>query len=338
MDESGNTGSDLLNADQPLYVLSAVVLDENKAEEIFNEVFGGLNGEEVKLKSLFKRRQFDKILKTHDLINEHGAFYSFILDKKYMALGKFLDDCIEPIFHRKGLDFYKNGFNTATMNLLSIFSRVHEYEDEMVALLKCYLRAVRSKEDGDIDKLFEAYEVLYKANFHDTLPLKEFDITRDNLKSPSVKADLTFPAFSGLMILLENKLEPYQIVHDHSTVLSHHLSEIYTYQKYATQTPEYSLGHGLSLSFPLKAQGFKFMDSKDSKAVQLADIVSGSLMRAAKSRLFALTDDPLFEELLSKYKDENIIFRIHNNDVAAQEGPDSSLIDQLASILQEADN
>jgi len=55
LDESGYTGEDLKNKDQPIFVLASTNLKEQECRAIFKEVFSGIQAEELKHSTLTKK-------------------------------------------------------------------------------------------------------------------------------------------------------------------------------------------------------------------------------------------------------------------------------------------
>ena len=54
IDESGNTGADYLNIDQPYFVLAANWMDESDCDDIREKVFSKFQGKEYKFSKILK--------------------------------------------------------------------------------------------------------------------------------------------------------------------------------------------------------------------------------------------------------------------------------------------
>lgn len=60
MDESGYTGEDLANEDQPCFAVSSVKLTEKKATDLKEKYFGEVSSEELKYSNLSKNHRTKK--------------------------------------------------------------------------------------------------------------------------------------------------------------------------------------------------------------------------------------------------------------------------------------
>ena len=323
LDESGSTGADVLNAQQPIYVLSAIDLSEEIAREVFSEVFGNTNGREIKSSNLFRRNRYDDIIKVHDLIRQYGgSFYSVAMDKKYMAICKFVDEVFEPLFRLNGVDIRADGTARSTANLLSMFSRVEDYESQFDNLLNCFITAIKKKDDDSALALIRCFGVFQEIGIDDmVLPFPAeyvYDVTRGTLRSEHVTADLTSTTFLSLIMSLETNMEdPYHIIHDESNTLLNGLRTIMALASDGEASPTFTFGQN-SISFPLKFNGFDFMDSRHSKSIQLADIISGTLMRITKNRIYENGDMRDFhDKVVEKYDPHKLTMtNFHNEDIS----------------------
>src|SRR5688500_737946 len=100
LDESGYTGRDLLNEQQPLMVLSALFIPESDAAALRSKYFPKFRGPELKHSSLARRPAYwEPLLALHrECLESHRAI-SFVAEKRYLCVLKLLDDCVEPVFH-----------------------------------------------------------------------------------------------------------------------------------------------------------------------------------------------------------------------------------------------
>jgi hypothetical protein len=111
-DESGFTGGDLLNTEQPIFCVGSTIICDEVAKEVLRRSFPDYQGPEVKFRNVWsswknKRglvRFSEAIAKTPEL------FFAYFVDKKFCVLTKFVDFLIEPVLHDAGYDFYANGY------------------------------------------------------------------------------------------------------------------------------------------------------------------------------------------------------------------------------------
>lgn len=102
-DESGNTGADLLNTDQSVFVLASVCYTE--ANQLLDLVFTP-QSREAKFKRLKKSRAGERrvisFLQSEFVTAERVKINVF--HKRYMVVTKIVDILIETIAHRDGID------------------------------------------------------------------------------------------------------------------------------------------------------------------------------------------------------------------------------------------
>lgn len=118
LDESGNTGPDLLNADQPVFVLSSVCLDSATCTAIL-EPLSHINADELYFTRLRKCSNFRSAvteLLSSDLVNGQTVKVYF-LHKRFMVTCKYLDLLLEPMLHESGIDCLDGGMNLSHANM-----------------------------------------------------------------------------------------------------------------------------------------------------------------------------------------------------------------------------
>ncbi|ANE53750.1 DUF3800 domain-containing protein [Methylomonas sp. DH-1] len=117
-DESGNTGTDLLNFDQPVFVLASCDFTVDEAELLLQKL-SNHQTREIKLsrikRSISGRKQILNFLSDSALEKERVRVFYY--HKKFMAVTKIVDILVETLAHRDGIDLYKKGGNIALSNL-----------------------------------------------------------------------------------------------------------------------------------------------------------------------------------------------------------------------------
>src|SRR5438046_1866494 len=100
LDESGYTGEDLLNADQPVFVIATLRLPEARCAELKAEFFGDVQAPEVKHSLLRKyvRGQRSVIEFVRALAaREPGAVKFHVAHKRYDLTGQMVEWLVEPV-------------------------------------------------------------------------------------------------------------------------------------------------------------------------------------------------------------------------------------------------
>jgi len=110
-DESGFTGYNLLDPNQPIFAIASAAVTEQHAGEILSGAFPGLQSREVKFKNIWNSKHRTGLLRFAACLPafEDLAFI-YMIDKRFAVLTKIVDFLIEPCITDAGYDFYDEGF------------------------------------------------------------------------------------------------------------------------------------------------------------------------------------------------------------------------------------
>jgi hypothetical protein len=118
LDEAGYTGADLINRDQPMFILASTVIEESEARAQLESAFG-LSRYEVKYskksRSSQGRRQILEFLRSLNINKRKTAFFSF--HKEFLLLTHLVDFWVEPAMRAGGVNLYERGGNIAYSNV-----------------------------------------------------------------------------------------------------------------------------------------------------------------------------------------------------------------------------
>lgn len=117
-DESGNTGQDLLNRDQPVFTLASVHFAPEVEAEL-GAIFAGVRAAELKYSALKRNSRGQQMVL--DFLR-HAAVTSetvkvALINKRYMLYAKLVDTVHEPLAHTSGLNLYDRKGALAMANL-----------------------------------------------------------------------------------------------------------------------------------------------------------------------------------------------------------------------------
>ncbi len=177
IDESGYTGGDLLNADQPFLALSALFITEDQASSLRRKYFPKLQAPELKHVTLAKRpSHWDSLLKIQQECLSKYCGISYIVEKRYMCILKLLDDCIEPVWHSSGRDFYRDGHSLSLASTLYYCGPQFFGHESFNRLLSLYQQASRLKKSEDIDAFCKHAKTLVGKELGDVFYLSQIGI------------------------------------------------------------------------------------------------------------------------------------------------------------------
>jgi len=321
MDESGYTGYDLLNTDQPFQGAATFKIDEKTAEDLIKQYFPKNKSLELKHKALSRRpSNWDSLLKIQkELLTNYNGI-SYVCDKKFLLTLMFLDFCVEPFYYDQNIDFYEDGQNYSAASLIYKTAPTFWGEENFNELLWLFQRAERTKSDIAINALVEKTKVLGRIEFEEFLgPLSMgYPSCIESIKNPKVNTDVSFIVLLSLISYVEkHENDDYEIVHDTSNNLKKYneiLKKLVHYENIA----EFKHTEITSIKFPLRLSSVSQCDSKNSFGVQLADILIGGIIEFSMGIAGKVQKTDYNQSILSLYGDENIIHLLPNLDFEEQ--------------------
>lgn len=281
-DESGNTGQDLLNPDQKVFVLSSVNYS-NEDIEVLTSLFDVDNELHFqKLKNSTKgRKQLIEFL-NHRLITENNII-SHVSDKEFLVTAQIVDKLIEVSLYNKGIDIYQYGKNIAITNLLYYAGKARWNKYLYREILENFIQMVRLKSDDHIDAFYSSVESLQQS-----VSPKERFLLDEIIESKSeineiietfekFTIDVTLSSFLVICDLWYRKLgEKFSILFDNSKQISHYQGIIDFMKNFNSEVSEIGYGNR-TMVFPKQIINIELVDSNDSKSVQLADLIASSI-------------------------------------------------------------
>ena len=160
IDEAGNTGSNVLNCNQPYFVLSAVHFTDAELVQLQKYIMYDKELHFVEMKKSIKGRNTIKLILQHSLMNEEHISFEFI-DKQFCIYAQIVDMTIEPVFHFiYGNDLYKKRGNIILANCLYVFCKNHPNQDIVKAFLYSFEDMMRNQTEESINNFYLNVETL----------------------------------------------------------------------------------------------------------------------------------------------------------------------------------
>ncbi len=283
-DESGNTGADLLNTEQPVFVLSSVLINNLESIRICNKHLS-TEAQELHFTNLKKYKKYHGgvigLLKDDFFSTSNVKIFS--IHKRYMIVAKYLDLLLEPMLHRDGIDFLDGGMNIAHSNLHFMYLPVLCGHEATNVFYRSFLNMFRDRTIKSINIFYNSIEKL-KENCKEEEFISELEIlslsqadTKENLSQTyTSELDPIIPSFTTLCHLWNNQInDKFRIVHDESKPLKKDKESIKILMN--NNITKVNIGYGAKkFELPLKVDSFEFGDSKKIKQLQIADIFAGS--------------------------------------------------------------
>lgn len=297
-DEAGNTGANLLDPEQPIFVLASNDFSVEEAGNLLLHVNSG-QANEPKFSTLKRTESgIARIIAflADPRLNRHRVQID-VYHKRYMIVTKMVDLVAETIFHQRGMDLYAEGGNLVMSNLLFYQMPIFCGGERTSAFLQAFVDLIRQGVQKK-DAYFEAGRNLASASsvksfqsllWYFTEP-KLFDIWYQNFDKNHL--DPAIPSlFHHIATWGERKVERFDVIHDHSKPI---LATQETFVSMMAGEGEDSTVIGpdrRTILFPLRARTLSQGDSALHPQLQVADLCAGSLNHFYKCQVAKQEDE-----------------------------------------------
>lgn len=290
-DEAGNTGDNLLDKDQPIYVLSSNDYSDAEIQQILTPL-DIAKCDELHFKSLKKYTKYRNAIIdifNHDLITSEHIKYSYV-NKKYGLICNIIDKIIEPMFYDLGFNMYKKGLNLTYANGLYIAGTYHCDKDLFNRFLIDFQSLIRERTMSNIDEFYKTV---------DEFLLLENEIIADIFSciaasKPKIidfidgydkySMDFSVSIFAVLCDCWGKQINrKFEVLHDNSKQIEHWKDHIKSMSNNNIKRTEVGYDYRKS-TYPLLIRSLTLVDSVVHKQIQFADLVSSAISYCAKVR------------------------------------------------------
>ena len=308
LDESGYTGQDLLNPDQPAFCVATIGFREDECAALKARFFGGVRAAELKYSRLCKRPSQQRMVLNflRDVVPREPLVKVSIAHKEFVVAAKLVDLITEKAMRLDGINLYEGGANIGLAQLTYFGVPAACGRDYFARLLATFQAAA-------LDPSWEAFtafrEVLFDPSlnedqrkwlawFQAPIVTHGYEFFRDAVEDEPF--ELAFPSSSYLMQRwrYDHRDADLELVHDHSSNMVG-LEHLWGFLMSDERPPfDRDHGDGRTTVFPVGLLSTTFADSKRWAGLQLADVVAGAYSDAAR---FAIRKcpggDPYRDEL-----------------------------------------
>jgi hypothetical protein len=293
MDETGHSGENLLDAEQPVFALAAVHISEADAQRVADAALGRTQADELKFSGLRRsgagRDTILQILSDAALTPE-TAFVA-AAHKPWMLAAKLIDELVEPRMTARGLSipWYASGAPAQMADDLHRLgpTELGELDDE---LGRAFVPLVRDYTSEDATRLLEALHRCREAvGGHEPLSLilgTMLDTDTGLAEEFSEREGALDPAiplvwFQGCYWTVHLG-EPFVFVHDDSKTVERWKDDLVIAQRSADSSETLAEGPtslsigGYEMPLPTKLQSISFAESHRDARLQIADVLAGA--------------------------------------------------------------
>jgi len=317
-DESGFTGSDYCNEDQPLFVLACTWFDDDYSVAIEKEIVNKMGCKEVKFSQLIRsgkgRGEVSEIIEKFNTDEAKLRYAAYVVHKKSALVRKFVDDCIEPSFHLEGINIYEDGLNISYANIISANLPVFMGSDWYKEFLCLYNSLIRSKENKDNLALYNhclktkqqknAYEILMPYLTSPALVMEE-------ITDASYHEDVYESIMLGLIVHIRHEfgITDFNILMDMTKVTTApRLSSFLRHLELLTKM--HKMSDVCTVHPDIRVTGVNMVDSCKVIGVRMSDLVAGLFSWSFKSA--DNLDSVIAKKLTMKMDDKNLIHMINS--------------------------
>ncbi|MEE1721493.1 DUF3800 domain-containing protein [Streptomyces albidoflavus] len=282
VDESANSGQNLLDPAQPVFTVAGVHLPGELAAHIVDEVRAQLppNLAEPKYTSLAKSSRGRKALVRAFGQLPEGSVHTYVVNKRFMIMTKMVDLLVEPLAHADGVNLYEGKELLGLADMLHTCGTVFGDATAYDGLLQAFVHWIRQK--ATTDSLFAAV-----ASFKTTVQHDDFvewvellehcrgvaDDTAAEIASGRLKdtLDPAVPSLYALAFAFGSSLgQHFRLVHDNSKVISSNAALLRTIHMF----PDPARPGKFNRQMPVLE--IQFADSAMHPQLQVADWAAGA--------------------------------------------------------------
>ena len=283
-DESGNTGADLLNPQQPVFSLASVAISRVEADELLDTIRTPQT-KELKYSRLKRnsagRGRILSLLSSSKLTKKNARMTFF--HKRFMVVTKVVDILVETLAHEDGIDLYKDGANIALSHLHFYCMPAFCGEGRTKTFLRRFVDMIRRRTPETIQQFYRAARALYEHSsdreYAESLApilLSErmipFILANNDKNSldPAIPAFVQHCAFWG-----EHFGTEFDLVHDDSKPIFQEKKMLEDLMSRGEE--EQMIGYDRrKFIFPLRAKGIHFGRSEHDPRLQVADLLASA--------------------------------------------------------------
>lgn len=304
-DESGNTGVNLLDPDQPIFTLGSCNISQANAISALS-LTGSKSPSEAHFKTLRRRKSGQdgiiRLLKSKYVSTENVKV--FVIDKRFMLTSKIVDILIESWSHARGIDLYKHGQNLSLSNVYYFCMPTFCGEERTDEMLAKFIKMIKVQDTESIDNFYESIELLKESCVNDSFKstLDRIIVTKEDIESilEDTKKSTLDPSIPSLFkhCIEWGKLYPsgYYIKHDDSKPIAEQQELFNKFMDISKVTEVFGYDRR-AFELPIKAKSLTFHSSEEYPQLQIADIVASASAYYVNCLKRNDTEDYLFKEL-----------------------------------------
>lgn len=296
-DESGHTGDHLMDSNQPCLVLAGIHMDDATAADLL-KLLPPTQATEYKAKNLLQFNKGRKALL--DILNDSRLNGSnckvHLTDKPLMATMTLVDTFHYEMARESGYDMHTDGSAPALAHLLHICTSTFVGRETYFKMLRAFNDLSRHPDETTLDAFYTAFLPFYEAvfaadpdfakNFWFPIIVARHEASRliPKLTTGIGYDPVATSLFVGLHRWGDRLGQQFDVLCDESASITKLVDHIRALS--SPDEPERIVGFGnRKVRFPMRVNSVQFGNSKNSAAIQLADLIAGTVKSALLGHL-----------------------------------------------------
>lgn len=350
-DESGFTGYNLLDKDQPVFTVASTDVDEATAEAILRQSFPRYRGAEFKFTNIWRSGAREGLVNFGTRIGGlSDRVFVWMMDKRFAVLTKMVDLLIEPYVTAGGYDFYSDGFCWKYANYIHYGLTEFHPAEVMDRLLADYQAFSRAPSREALDSLRSQLGVmarsigkpgqLFVEQMETGASLFERFHSLEDYKSTSELQLTSMLALVGRW--RQRHHEDFRVVHDASANFFRRREMWDRITNSGVPGQIFPIGDGSFVEFPLRVVSTAGVNSAACFSIQLVDVVAGLASKYFDPRIEG-EEKALFDRALAAGLGELTFNGVRPAPVFPDQIPPKKLsgpdaVDKMTSIIFGAHN
>jgi hypothetical protein len=303
-DESGFTGYNLLDTNQPFFTVASSSIEPKVAEELMRKALPNYMAEEFKFNNIVGSKN-QRALKSLwiNLQSYHNDIFLYAVNKKFVSFLKVVDFLVEPNITKAGYDFYADDFCRKYANFLYCAFKYISKQDLYDSVVVAYSKFSRDPSIESLETLMSELKYIYdKAEFEVKPFVGELFTGAKNLPNNSDMDSFKSTNDIQLTVMLaiighwrQKNKEDFIVKHDSSSNFLRNRELWDTITRTDAPAWIHPISNGGSVEFPLRVIETQSVDSKDNYSIQLCDLIAGFACQLVRLKSTNITDHPIIE-------------------------------------------
>ncbi|BDU25167.1 hypothetical protein FLGSB24_19110 [Flavobacterium sp. GSB-24] len=306
-DEAGNSGQNLLDKNQPVYIVVSHNFSLEESEKLLSPL--KTVSDEIHFNKIKKYPKYQKPIQTilNDPLINYDRIKIAYYNKKFALCAHLVDQLVETSLHHSNLEYYENGLNIMFAHSLYLQTEFFALKSKYLELLELFQKMIRTKDTTSINDFYSKADEIFNAiveegekNFFFPI-LKSKDYIEEILESINkFSIDLALPSIILLSDIWHKKENVViNIIHDESKQVEFWKKFISYLSNDVTQDKIDVGFDNRKIIYPLQINSIETVDSKHNIQIQLSDLIGSSFAYYAKNILLKYNETDTMANIIA---------------------------------------